>query len=140
MPGHNEVLLGGQKVAGNVKPSGVPVKNNFGDSFDIIFSPGANADGMTIGCLALGFSCSENVTGQVFGAGGLISQTSLSGKSAFNTYLGIDSSVPILEISLQDGNPDTQSVQGMLNVWFGDRDFNIPMLSEWEMITAPRGD
>jgi hypothetical protein len=114
-----------------------------GDSLDITF-PGntVNAVGMDLGCLLEGpGTCSDNVLVQVFGEGDeLIGSRLVAVTDLFDSFLGIQSVVPITRINLSNGD-QLIFFEGIDRIAFGFRDFvnPIPTLSEWGMISAAIG-
>jgi hypothetical protein len=77
----------------------------------------------------------------VFGQGdALIGSTNVAVTDFFDTFLGIQSDVPITRINLSNGN-QLLFFEGIDRISFGFSDFtaNIPTLSEWGMIAAAAG-
>ena len=139
-PDHGDLFIAGADVVGNNNPENVLANDIFDDSFDILFTvPQVKTVGLTIGCLSEGVPCSEGVRVLVSGAGGLLGETVVPASSAFDSFLGIASSEGITKISLRHVNPDTDTVQGVLNVWYNIETLNVPTLSEWGMIAAAAG-
>jgi hypothetical protein len=113
-----------------------------GDAMDITF-PGStvNAVGMDLGCILEGpGACSDNVLVQVFGEGDeLIGSRSVAVTDLFDSFLGIQSFVPITRINLSNGD-QLIFFEGIDRVSFGLAAPNvIPTLSEWGMIAAAAG-
>jgi hypothetical protein len=78
----------------------------------------------------------------VYGENGLIGTTNLLVSDAFDSFLGITSNEPIVEVLLDNEIPMSGEFQnGLLDLRFGTREFevNVPMLSEWGMIAAAGG-
>lgn len=139
-PDPGDLFIAGADVVGNNNPANVLANDNFDDSFDIIFTLAqVKAVGLTIGCLSEGVPCSEGARVLVSGIDGLLGETVVPASSAFDSFLGIASSEGITEISLRHENPGSDSVQGVLNVWFKSEATNIPTLSAWGMIAAAAG-
>ena len=139
-PGPGDLFIAGANVVGNNNPSNVLADDGFDDSFDIVFTvPQVKTVGLTIGCLSEGVPCSEGVRVMVSGAGGLLGETVVPASSAFDSFLGIASPDEITKISLRHENPDTDSVQGVLNVWFKIETLNVPALSALGMAAAAAG-
>ncbi len=101
-----------------------------------------NAVGMDLGCLLEGpGACSDIVFVQVFGEGDeLIGSRSVAVTDLFDSFLGIQSVVPITRINLSNGD-QLIFFEGIDRIAFGFTDFtaNIPTLSEWGMIAAAAG-
>ncbi len=139
----NALVLFEGDFFGNNNPPYVLASNvgGVGDDFDIIFTePNINAVGINAGCLSESNTCiiGDTVRVSVFGGSGLLGTIEIPVTSAFNSFLGINTVEPITEISILDGDVDT--IQGVLNVWFGNAALrNIPALSEWGMIAAAGG-
>jgi hypothetical protein len=139
----NALVLFEGDFFGNNNPPNVLASNvgGVGDDFDIIFTaPNIRAVGINAGCLSESSTCiiGDTVRVSVFGGSGLLGTIEIPVNSAFDSFLGINTVEPITEISILDGDVDT--IQGILNVWFGTRAApQIPTLSEWGMIAAVAG-
>ncbi|MGH7851640.1 MAG: hypothetical protein ACREOP_15210 [Thermodesulfobacteriota bacterium] len=139
----NALVLFEGDFFGNNNPPNVLASNvgGVGDDFDLIFTePNINAVGINAGCLSESSTCiiGDTVRVSVFGESGLLGTIEIPVNSAFDSFLGINTVEPITEISILDGDVDT--MQGILNVWFGTRAApQIPTLSDWGMIAAAAG-
>lgn len=119
----------------------IPVSS--ADSMDITFPNNTvNAVGMDLGCILEGpGTCSDNVLVRVFGEGdALIGTTSVAVTDFFDSFLGIQSAVPITRINLSNGD-QLLFFEGIDRISFGFSNFtaNIPTLSEWGMMVAAAG-
>lgn len=136
------VLLNGN-FFGNGNPPNVLIANLPGDALDVIFTaPNINAVGLNVGCVDEGDQCtvgSSSVSVSVFGKNGFLGSTVIPVTSAFNSFIGINTLEPITEISLRHVNPDTDTVQGVLNVWYNIETLSVPTLSEWGMVATAAG-
>ncbi len=127
----------------NNNPFTILIPVSSADSLDITFPDNTvNAVGMDLGCILEGpGTCSDNVLVRVFGQGdALIGSTTVAVTDFFDTFLGIQSDVPITRINLSNGN-QVLFFEGIDRISFGLSDFtaNIPTLSEWGMIAAAAG-
>ncbi|MGH7850351.1 MAG: hypothetical protein ACREOP_08645 [Thermodesulfobacteriota bacterium] len=139
--GANALVLFNANFFANGNPPNVLAANLGGDSLDVIFTaPNINAVGLNAGCVDEGDQCLLGATLRVsvFGANGLLGSTVIPVTSAFDSFVGINTTEPITEVTVQDEDPDF-ILQGILNVWFGNTERNIPPLSEWGMIAAAAG-
>jgi hypothetical protein len=136
-----ELAIVGQGFGSNPFIVLIPVFS--ADSMDITF-PGntVNAVGMDLGCLLEGpGACSDNVLVRVYGAGDeLIGSRLVAVTDFFDSFLGIQSVVPIARINLSNGD-QLIFFEGIDRIAFGPAGFtaNIPTLSEWGMIAAAVG-
>ncbi|MEW6144525.1 MAG: IPTL-CTERM sorting domain-containing protein [Thermodesulfobacteriota bacterium] len=142
--GPAEIILVGSDFFGNANPTNALIANQFGSGLDILFlTPDTNAVGITAGCLLEFEPCTpRNMSVSVFGENGLIGTTNLLVSDAFDSFLGITSTEPIVEILLDNEIPMSGDFQnGLLDLRFGTRvlEINIPTLSEWGMIAAAGG-
>ncbi len=140
-PIFNDMVLEPGNAFGDNNPPFVLVANvgGVGSSFNIVFTAGGiNAVGFNAGCLSESGPCSTTVLVSVFGGSGLLGTTEILATNSFNSFLGINATEPITEITILD--PGDDAIQGVLNVWFGTSvERNIPTLSEWGMIAAAAG-
>ena len=129
----------GANIAGNGNPTNALIISENGLVFDIFFDPGVTAAGIRPGCISFPGPCNENARIQVFGESGLLDEIVLPISGTFNDFLGITSSVPIVNIRLQDSVPNEPTDLGVLYVRFQAEPNPIPTLSEWGMIAAAGG-
>lgn len=142
--GPAEIILVGSDFFGNANPTNALIANQFGSGLDILFTaPNTTAVGITAGCLLEFEPCTpRNMSISVYGENGLIGTTNLLVSDAFDSFLGITSDEPIVEVLLDNEIPMSGEFQnGLLDLRFGTREFavNIPTLSEWGMIVAVTG-
>jgi hypothetical protein len=139
--GPNFFALLGPNFEGSGSPANVLAASLGGVTFDITFPVlGATAVGFVPGCFNLddGF-CSQTLTVEVYGDNGVfLGSTTVNADNLFNTFLGIESPEAIRRVTILPPANEL-NVQGVLRVWFGVRNFNIPTLSEWGMISAAIG-
>lgn len=144
VPALAELILVGSDFSGNNNPTNPLIANQFTSGFDIIFTAAdINAVGMTAGCLLEDFPCTpRDMDVQVYGAGGLLGSTVVTVSDSFDTFIGINSDEPIVEILLVEDSPDPFQ-EGILNIRFNmDQDqavASIPTLSEWGVVGAVAG-
>ncbi len=134
------LFLVGEGSTSAGEPPGPVLTATFTDNdFEIVFDPGVNRAGLTLGCISKG-SCDADVQVVVFDTTPqFLAETTVHVTSGFNTFLGISTQAQIGNISIRNANGDF-SEKGVLNVWFGTRVPNqIPTLSEWGMIAAAAG-
>ena len=143
-PERVELIVVGSDFDGNNNPTNPLIANQFPSGLDILFTaPDINAVGITAGCLLEGDPCTpRNMVVSVYGENGLLGSTVIMVSDSFDTFLGINTKKPIVEILLEqeDESPILTFQEGVLNVRFGTREFTgIPTLSEWGMIAAAAG-
>lgn len=141
-----ELTLVGSDIIGNNNPTNPLIANQFGTDFDILFTAtNINAVGLTAECLLEGTSCTpRDVTVQVYGENGLLGSTVVTVSDSFDTFVGIKTNEPVVEILLAEEDDSPQSFQkGILNIRFGFVQnvvaANVPTLSEWGIVGAVAG-
>ena len=135
-----DLFLVGTDFTGPGTPPGPALnEGSIADNLEIVFDPGVTRVGLTLGCIVKG-PCDADAEVVIFDANNFfLDSITVHVTSDFNTFLGISSQTPIGNISLR--NPDTETFlfKGVLNVWFGNGERNVPTLSEWGMISAVAG-
>ena len=135
-----DLIVGGQGfVDPGLPPGPVLLTNEFADDFEIVLDPGVSRVGLRLGC-AQKELCDADVEVLIFNTNNFfIDQTTVHVTDSFDTFLGISSNQLISNISIRNSDPNSPSLKGVLSVWFGNPDRNIPTLSEWGMIAAAAG-
>jgi len=119
-------------------PPGPALTASILNEFEIVLDPGVNRVGLTLGCITKG-PCDRDIQVVVFDTNAqTLGLTTVHVTSGFDTFLGLSSQRLIENISLRNIGNDVSDM-GVLNVWFGNAERNIPTLSEWGMIAAAAG-
>jgi len=134
----NGLFLVGAGFTDAGAPPGPALTASILNNFEIVLDPGVNRVGLTLGCITKG-PCDRDIQVVVFDTNAqTLGLTTVHVTSGFNTFLGISSQRLVENISLRTIGDDFSDM-GVLNVWFGNAERNIPTLSEWGMIAAAAG-
>lgn len=130
-------LIAGPFLFFNLNPVNVLMPDGSAQKNVVLF-PGSTvfAAGLRIGCLfdfGVGQPCVDQALRiEVFGPGDqLIGATDVITDSLFQTFVGIESDIPIERITLIDADLAPPSFNGIASVSFQAGGFSIPTLSEW---------
>jgi hypothetical protein len=135
--GINSIFLAGVNFFGSNPNNALARSGGPGSTFEVLFEGGVTSAGMDIGCIAEGGNCNSLQTVRFIDADGVtLDSIQVKTDDFFSTFVGFDSTVPVTRVNIS--GPENLS-QGVDEVRFGERRFDIPTLSEWGMIAAAAG-
>ncbi|MEW6144568.1 MAG: IPTL-CTERM sorting domain-containing protein [Thermodesulfobacteriota bacterium] len=133
------IFLGGINFQGAANPQNALARGGGPSTFEILFEGGVTTAGMDIGCFAEGSGCNTLQTVRLLDANGItIDSIEVKTDDFFSTFVGFDSTVPVVRVDISGPEDIAQGVDEV-RFGFGQRVSNIPTLSEWGMIAAAAG-